>query len=361
MSQEQNQRQGRFLRAFLSSVLGTGLSRVLGAVRDITLASFLGASATSDAFFIAFTVPNVFRRFVADEGLTGALIPSVAKAESEEGTPEAKKLANSILGALVLANIVICLVGMLGAEWLVYAFAASFAEDPDKFAITVTMTRWMFPFVALVSVVSFFEGLLNYRGHFFVPKVAPGLVSLGIAGAAWWAMLWGTSFEQPVFALVVGVLVGGLAHVLINVPPVITRWGMVSVSFSFSSPRLRALMKELGKAVAIGIFAQLNILVLRQLAAAVGDGAITWYWNANRLVDLSQGMIAVAIGSALLPNISQSVADADWERVRTDLVGALRLASFLLIPVVASLVVFALPLAAIFFRHGNYTWTDVLW
>ena len=347
-----------FLRAFLASVAGTGLSRVLGALRDITVARFLGAGAGSDAFWIAFTVPNVFRRFVADEGLTGALVPAVARAENEEGLGAARELASATLTLLLLANLALCLAGWFGAEPLVKAFAYKFIEDPDKFALTVTLTRWMFPFVAFVSLVSFCEGLLNHRGHFFVPKLAPGLVSACIAGSA---MLFGTQFERPEYALVVGVLVGGAVHLLVTLAPLLSRWGRVGLSLRFGSPRFRRLARELGKVVLIGIFAELNILVLRQLAAALGDGAITRYWYATRLVDLSQGIVAVGIGSALLPRVSQAVAAGDAEGFREHFGYALRLAAFLLLPVAAVLLGFAEPITAVLFRHGKYTFEDVQW
>jgi putative peptidoglycan lipid II flippase len=347
-------RRARFVKAFLSSVLGTGLSRVMGAIRDIVVANFLGAGAMSDAFYVAYTVPNVFRRFVADEGLTGALIPALSKAETEDPA-SLRPLANAVFTALILANIVICIAGMLGAEWLVKAFAYAYVDDPEKFELTVNMTRWMFPFVAMVSFVSFFEGLLNFRGHFFVPKLAPALVSAGIAGSA---ILLGTQFEKPVYALVVGVLVGGLAHVLVNLPWIWRLWGPLRLSLDLNSPRLHAILRELGKVILIGIFAQINILILRQLAAALQDGAVTHYYVANRLVDLFQGVVAVAIGSALLPNVSQAVAQEQWAQFRSDLVGAIRLAAFLLLPAAAILLAFSTPVTAILFRHGAFSWDD---
>ena len=351
-------RQRGFIRAFFASVLGTGLSRILGAVRDIFIARLLGAGAGSDAFWVAFTVPNVFRRFVADEGLTGALIPAVAKTEDEEGRAEAKRLANTTFTALLLANLLLCVVGIFGAEFLVKAFAYEFTEDPAKFELCVTLTRWLFPFVTFVSLVSFCEALLNHRGHFFVPKLAPGVVSFFIALSA---VLLGTRFDQPEFALVVGVLVGGAVHVLVNVPPLLKRWGRIGFSFTFGNDRFRQLMRELGKVVAIGIFAQLNVLVLRQLAAALGDGALTHYWYANRLVDLAQGMIAVGIGSALLPMITRSLNQGDMQAFRSDLARAIRLAAFILLPVAVVLLTFGEPITAVLFRHGRYTWEDVRW
>lgn len=352
-----NARSARFLRAFASSALGTALSRVAGAVRDMALSRLLGASSDADALWIAFTVPNVMRRFVADEGLTGALVPAVARAETDEGTPQAKQLANRVFGVILVANLVLCILGILGAEYLVMAFAWSFTEDPAKFELTVQMTRWLFPFVTMVSMVSFFEGLLNHRGHFFVPKIAPGLVSAGIIAAAWGLT---SSFQQPVLALVAGVLGGGIVHVLVHIPVMLKYWGPLWPESGWSNPRVKAVVNELGKVVAIGVFAQINILVLRQLAAFIGDGAITRFWYANRLIDLSQGIIAVAIGSALLPNISASIAEQDWDRFRNDLVRALRLAAFLLMPAAAVLLLFAEPITAVMFGGSRYTPADVV-
>lgn len=343
------------MRAFLGSALGTGLSRVLGALRDVVIASFLGASLASDAFWIAFLIPNLFRRFVADEGLTGALIPALAKAETEEGDAAMRELASSTLGVLVVLNLVLCGIGILFPEPLVLLAAWSWGDDPEKMQLAATMTRWLIPFTFMVSLVSYFEGLLNHRGHFFAPKLAPGLVSAGMVAAV---LFLGDAFEEPVYALVAGVLGGGIAHILVNVPPLISRWGRVGISLRVT-PRLRAVLRELGKVVLIGIFAQLNILVLRQIASFVGEGSITYYHSGTRITDLAQGIVAVAIGSALLPNLAGSVATGSWDRFRSDLTGGLRLAMFLLVPVAVALFVWAEPITAILFRVGKYTWADV--
>ena len=349
-------RRKHFIRSFLASVFGTGASRVLGAARDVVLSNFLGASKHSDAFYVAFIIPTVFRRFVADEGLTGALIPALAQAD-KEGETASKQLANTTLSALLLANLVLCLIGILSAEWLVKAFAYKMTEDPEQFELAVSLTRWLFPFVTMVSLVSFFEGLLNHKKHFFIPKLAPGLVSAGIVASVF---LTATSFEDPIYALVLGVLGGGVAHVLVNLPVVWSKWGSVGLSFAFKEPRFRGIVREMTKVIAIGVMAQINIIVCRQLAVAEGTGALTHYWNATRLVDLSQGIIAVAIGSALLPNITESVAGKDWSTFREDLSRAMRLAAFVLVPVAMCLTVFGTPLASIMFRHGQYQWTDVV-
>jgi putative peptidoglycan lipid II flippase len=347
----------RFIRAFFVSAAGTGLSRVLGAVRDIAIAGVLGATASSDAFWIAFTVPNVFRRFVADEGLTGALVPALAVAEAEEGEEAGRHLADALLGVLLVANLALIVAGMVFAEELVLAFAWKYRDDPEQLALTTSLARWLIPFVGCVSLVSFAEGLLNHRGHYFVPKAAPGVVSAFMAGSLW---LLGSSMSQPVYALVVGVLVGGVAHVLVHVPVLARHWGRVRVRWDLKSPRVRGVLWQLGIVVAIGVFAQFNIIVLRQLSAALGPGEVTRYWFANRVVDLSQGIVAVAIGSALLPPISRAVAAGDFDALESALVRALSLAGFLLLPAATVLWAFGVPMVAMLFGHGAFSEADVL-
>jgi len=351
------QRQRNFVRAFLESVLGTGLSRVLGLGRDVVLSAVFGSGAALDAYIMAYTIPNVFRRFVADEGLTGAMIPALSQAESLEGRPQARQLAHSVLTVLLLVNLVICTLGVLFAEPLTLAFAASWQDDPAKFQLAVRLLRWMFPFLAMLSLVSYFEALLNFRGHFFVPKVAPGVVSAGIIAST---LLFADAFEEPIFAVAAGLLGGGVVHVLIHLPPVLRHWGGLALGWRLGDPRLRAVIREMGKVVLIGVFAQLNILVLRQLAAALPEGSVTVYWNAGRVADVTWGLIAVAIGSAMLPNLSQSIAERQWDRFRDDLVQGFRLTAFVMLPLSVVLAVFALPITAVLFRRGEYSWSAAL-
>jgi putative peptidoglycan lipid II flippase len=289
---------------------------------------------------------------VADEGLTGALIPGVARAEQEVDTGEARRLANGALLALLVAGAVICIVGMLGAPWLVRFIAPGFAATPEKLELTIALTRWLFPFVVFVSLVSYCEGLLNIRGHFFIPKLAPGIVSGSIATAA---LLLAGGFEEPIFALVAGALVGGLTHLLVCVPPLVMRWGLPLPSLrGLRGPRFRFFLGEMGKVAVIGIIAQLNVVLLRVLASFLEEGSMTHYWYANRLVDLSQGTIAVAVGSALLPAVARDAAERNWEGFRENLAEAVRLAALVILPVACLLIALARPVVSILFLHGEF-------
>lgn len=346
------------LRAFLSSSLGTGLSRLLGLVRELAIARVLGASAASDAFFMAFTIPSMFRRFVADEGLTGALVPLVAKAEAEEGTGAAKALAGRTFTALAGLCVLVSLVAIPAAPWLVDLFASGFRAEPEKFALTVQLTRVMMPFVLFVSLVSWCEGLLNHRDHFFVPKIAPGLVSAAIVVAALWP---GSGDPQAiVHTLAWAVLVGGLAHLLLCLPPLVKHWGVIRPRLDlWAGKRFRILTAEMGKVAAIGLMAQVNVVVLRSLASHLQTGSVSWYWNATRLVDFAQGIIAVGVGSALLPAIAAAVAEEDWVEFRRSFGRAVGLAASLLFPAAAFVLLLAPPFVAVLYRHGAYGWSDV--
>ena len=347
--------RNNFIRAFLASVFGTGLSRVLGLVRDIVITRWLD-DASGDAFVAAFTIPGLFRRFVADEGLTGALVPAIARAETEDGREAAQTLSGRVLSALLLLNAGLIALVMVVPDVFVWLSASGF--DAEKFAFTAELTRWMMPFLLMVSLVSFFEGILNHRGHFFVPKIAPGIVSAGIVLAVVFCSGW---FSNPAWAVVLGVWVGGIVHVVVHLPLVWTLFGPISLGWNAHAPRFRKVMTELGKVVAIGVFAQLNVLVLRTLASYMGDGAMFRYNSAVRLVDFAQGAIAVGIGSALLPNVSKAVALEQWGQVKGDLTGAFRLAGFLLIPAAVGLFVYALPLSSMLFLSEKYGPDDVMW
>jgi len=340
----------------MASSVGTGLSRVLGLARELALANVLGAGMVMDAFVMAFTFPGMLRRFVADEGLTGALVPAIARAEAEADKEESLALAGRVLAALILAGVVISIGGILAAPWLVDLVADGFTGE--KYTLTVRLTRVLFPFVAFVALVSWAEGLLNHRGHFFVPKVAPGLVSAAMVLAVVWTRA-GTALDV-VWAVSWAVIIGGAIHLAVCLPPLWARWGVIRPRMDLrTDPRFMRVLSEMGKVAIIGIMAQINTLVLRYIASHLQEGAVTWYWNATRLVDFAQGIIAVGVGSALLPAISAAAAAGDGQQFRSAFTGAARLAGVLLVPAAAVILAFPEPCVALLFRHGAYSWVDV--
>ena len=347
----------RLLRASVVSAVATALSRVTGAARDISLANAFGAGRVSDAFWLAFTIPGIFRRFLADEGLTGALIPAVANAERAEGVAAARRLADEAFAALFVLGLALTIAAMVFARALVLLFGSGIADDAAQLELTVRLTRWMMPSLLLVTLVSYAEGLMNYRGAFFWPKVAPAAANLAMVAAALWPL---TLLGAPVYTVVLGVLVGGVLQVAMCLPGLFSSWGRIGLVWpSFGDPRLRAFLREMSKVAAIGVFAQVNVIVLRNLGSMLEPGTITQYWYASRVVDLAQGAVAVGVSSALLPAVSQAAAERDWERFRADLGHGFALAGIVLVPVAGALAVVARPIVSLLFLHGAYTASDV--
>lgn len=347
--------QRSLLQSFMSSSIGTLGSKVFGLLRELVLSGVLGAGVVYDSFIVAWTFPGVIRRFVADEGLTGALMPAVQNAESES-LSEAKKLASQALGALIVVCLLLSVGGIFAAPALVHWMAPTFTGE--QFDLTVSLSQVLFPFVLFVSILSWIETLVNTREHYFWPKIAPAMVSICVVGSA----LFFRSSDpiDIVWAISYATMIGGLLQVVVCLPALKRLWGIVPPSFSgLSSPRFTNLLGEMGKVALIGIAAKINIIVLRYLASSLEEGAMTQYWNATRLVDFAQGIIAVGIASVLLPKIVKAVENKDGEAFRENFSGASRLAGALLIPFAAFLMFFAEPFVAILLRHGRYSWADV--
>jgi len=345
------------LRGALVSFFGTGLSRVLGMAREMAIINVYGRGKLTDIFIMAFTIPSLFRRFVADEGLTGILIPAVTEVEKAEGEDVARQVAGGVLLGVTIASLVVIVLAALLAPEIVSVIASKYAGD-DR-ALAIELTRWLMPFLLCVAWVSFAEGLLNQRDHFFLPKIAPGLVSAGIVVAALWAKQV-DPISPDIFALVVGTLVGGVVHVLVCLPPLFSLWGWVGPSWvGTQHPKFQHFLREMGKVIAIGLFAQLNIIVLRTVALLLEDGALSSYHFATRVVDLAQGVVAIAVGSALLPTITRNVVDRNWDGFRDSFGFGVRLTSFGLLLAAAMLIAVAEPICSVIFLHGASTPDDV--
>ena len=349
------QKKRSLLQSFMSSSSGTLVSKLFGLIRELVLSSVLGAGKIYDSFIVAWTFPGVIRRFVADEGLTGALMPAIGQAE-KEAKEEARLLASQALGALLVVCLLLSVVGIFAAPALVGWMAPSFTGD--QLSLTISLSQVLFPFVIFVSVLSWMETLVNLREHYFWPKVAPAMVSMCVVSAAF--LFRSENLIDTIWAVSFATLIGGVLQVVICVPALKRLWGIIPPRFSgFSNPRFKSLLAEMGKVALIGIAAKINIIVLRYLASTLEEGAMTWYWNATRLVDFAQGIIAVGMASVLLPKIVKAVADNDGKAFREHFGGASRLAGVMLIPFAAFLLFFAEPFVAILLRHGKYTWADV--
>lgn len=342
---------GRIARAAGVVSSATMLSRVLGLVRDVVLAACFGAGGALDAFLVAFRLPNTLRRLFAEGSLTVAFVPvfvGVMEGEGEEPARRLGRRALTLLGAILAG---VSVVGVLAAPVLVRLTAWGFARDPEKFVLTVRLTRWMFPYIALIGLTALAGGMLNAWGVFAPPALAPVVLNVCLIAAALVLSGW---VHPPVLALAYGVLLGGVLQLALQ-------WhGLRGVGFRYApelprrDPHIRRIARLMGPAVFGVAVYQVNILVSTLLASWLPDGSVSYLYYAERLFQLPLGVFAVALGTASLPSLSRLASRREWEPFRTTLVEALLLTAFVVVPAAAGLLALAWPIVSVLFERGAF-------
>lgn len=345
------ERQKRIARAAGSMSLATMLSRVLGLVRDMTLAAFFGAAGASDTFFVAFRIPNLLRELFAEGSMSSAFVPVLTQVETRDGKAEANRLVRAALTFMLLLVGTVCVAGFVFAEQIVTAIAPGFRADPEKLAQTVLLARIMFPFLLFVSLAALLMGALNMRRVFFVPALAPAV--LNVVWIASVPLLAGR-VSPAVAAVAMGVAVGGFAQMAFQIPSFLRAGFSLAPSFAFGHPGLRRmgvliLPATLGMAVA-----QVNIFVSNILASFLPQGSITCLYYAMRLIQLPVGVFGVAMGMAVLPALSEHAARGETDRLREDFSYALRLLLFITVPAMAGLIALRGPIVNLLFLRGRF-------
>jgi putative peptidoglycan lipid II flippase len=344
------------LRAAASVSAMTLASRITGFIRDTLIAIFFGAGLVTDAFAVAFRIPNLLRRLFAEGAFSQAFVPILGEYKAKHGDEKTRELAGKVLGVLSVALFIATLVGVLAAPLIVYATAFGFAKDADKFALTVAMVRICFPYILFISLVSFASGLLNTYGAFKGPAFTPVLLNLCFIGFIVFATPY---FAQPVMALAWAVFAGGIVQLAFQVP-LLKRIGML--------PRPRWDPKDEGvirilklmAPAALGVsVAQVSLIINTQIASFLGDGAVSWLYFADRLMEFPSALLGVALGTVLLPSLVKHHADADTGAYSRLLDWGLRLALVLALPAALGLAMLATPLIATLFWHGEFTRNDV--
>ncbi len=330
------------------------LSRLAGVLRDATIARFLGASASSDAFYTAFRIPNTFRAIVGEGGLPGAFVPMAKKVErerpGEEGAYAGRMLL--LLGCVLVGLVA---VGILLAEPIVALFASGFRSTPGKFELTVLLTRWMFPYVLLVSVASLFEAYLNSKGFFQLSAATPIAWNLSIVAAAW---LLAPAGVPPLTALTAGVLVGGTMQAALQ-GPAVRRLGLRFEGSPFRDPEVRSTALRIAPRLYGAGVGQLSFLVSSRTLAALGDAFVTYNFCAFRLVDFVLGGFVVSLTRTVLPSLSEQALGKDRSAYKATVAFALRLIGFVTIPSMVGLMLLAAPIVDVVFRRGRFAEGDV--
>ena len=268
----------RIIRSAGVITLFTLISRILGAVRDLTIAYVFGAGLVTDAFYQALTIPNLLRRLTAEGSMTLAFIPIYTEVRGEKGVVDAKQFAQKVLGLVLWMTVFLTALGMIFSSQLVYVVATGFRSDPEKFQLTADLTRLMFPYLIFVSLVAWAMGVLNAEKRFATPAAAPILLNLGIIASALWLS---PLFEQPIVAIGWGVLLGGLLQVLLQIPTLHFLPQSIRPLKPWRDPDITRLLRLLGPSLFGVAVYQINIMILRNIASFLPEGQVTYYYNTS--------------------------------------------------------------------------------
>ena len=329
----------------------TFLSRILGLARDILIAKFFGSGMSADAFFVAFRIPNLLRRLFAEGSFSVSFIPVFSEYLQNKSKAEAFLLARVVLTFMVLILTVITILGIIFSPLIVRIIAPGFGGMGEKYALTVLLTRIMFPYIFLVSVFALFMGILNSLRHFAAPAMAPIFLNLSMIAALLFLLPY---LKTPTVGLAIGVIVGGILQLALQIPFLMGKGLSFAPKWNPGHPAL----KKIGILMLPTIFGsaiyQINQLVGTLLASLLREGSVSYLYYADRLVQFPLGVFAIAISTAVLPSLSREAAEGDLVRLKETLSHALRLTMFITIPAMVGLIVLREPIITLLFERGAF-------
>ena len=351
------------LKAASTVSLLTLASRVTGLIRTQFIAYAFGAGAATDAFNVAFRIPNLLRRLFAEGAFSQAFVPILAATRATNGDEATRRLIDAVATVLAWVLLVTCAVGIVAAPILVWIMASGLARMDDA----VLMTRVMFPYIGCMSLVALAAGVLNTWRRFAVPAATPVLLNLAMIAAAWWGVPWFKSIGiEPIYALAVGVMVGGVLQLAVMVPALARIGGLpriglapVAIAAAWRSPGVGRILKQMAPALLGVSVAQLSLLINTQIASHLGVGAVSWLAFADLLMEFPTALLGVALGVVLLPQLSAAQARSEGDHYSGLLDWGLRLLVLLAVPCAVALIVFAQPLVAVLYHRGAFSVSDV--
>jgi len=341
----------------------TMLSRITGLLRETLIARSFGASEWTDAFNVAFRLPNLLRRLFAEGAFSQAFVPILGEIATQEDQSKAKILINAVATLLFWALLLTVLLGVIGAPLLILVIATGFQGGPTYDA-SVVMTRIMFPYIGLISMVSLSAGILNTYHRFALPAFTPVLLNLALIGSA---IFLAPHLEQPIYALSIGVLLGGILQLVIQVPA-LSRLGLLprigllpgAIKAAITNPDARRVLRLMGPAVFAVSVAQISLIINTNIASRLQAGSVSWLSYADRLMEFPTALLGVALGTVLLPSLSKANAKNDLVHAGELLVWGLQLTFLLAAPSAIALFIFGEPLAAVLYHYGKFNALDVL-
>lgn len=335
----------------------TMLSRVLGFVRDTIVARTFGAGMATDAFFVAFKLPNLLRRIFAEGAFSQAFVPILAEYKAQQGEEATRTFLAYVSGLLTLVLAVVTLLGMLAAPLVIWVTAPGFADTPEKFALTSSLLRVTFPYILLISLASLAGAVLNTWNRFSVPAFVPTLLNVSMIV---FALFLTPYFDPPIMAMAWATLVGGLAQFLYQLPH-LKRIGMLVLPrLNLRDSGVWRVMKQMGPAILGVSVSQISLIINTIFASFLAAGSVSWMYYADRLMELPSGVLGVALGTILLPALSRTYAKADRQEYSRLLDWGLRLCFLLVLPCSAALALLSEPLTVSLFQYGRFDAHDAL-
>lgn len=343
--------QSGLLRAVGAIGSATVASRLLGFLRDMVVARAFGAGPTTDAFFVAFRIPNLLRRLLAEGALATAFIPVFTEFLTVRSREEFNRMLRAVAGALLVALCVVTLAGILLASWIVRIMAPGFSADPEQVRLATRLTRLMFPYLIFVGLAALAMGVLNAHRRFFTGALAPAVLNVGMILSV---LMLAPYAEVPILSLAVGMLVGGLGQLLIQIPELRQSGIPLVPSADVSHPAVRRIAGLLGPSV-FGLAAvQLSVFVNTFLASLLPHGSISFLYYADRVMEFPLGVFGIAVATAALPPMAEQAARRDRASLRDTLNFALRLSCFVALPATVGLILLRVPITRVLFERGEF-------
>ena len=352
MDEGQHSENSRVVRAAGVVGVATMLSRIFGFLRDMVVAGFFGAGLTTDAFFVAFRIPNLLRRLLAEGSLTVSFVPVFTEYLKNKTRKEALDLANVTFTVLSIILVVVSLLGVLFSPFIVTIIAPGFSKTPVQYDLAVFLTRLMFPYILLISLVALCMGILNSLRHFAAPALSPVVLNLAMILAA---LTLRGFFREPIVALAVGVMAGGILQLAMQWPFLVKMGVRLKPDFRFRHPGVKRIGLLMLPAVFGAAIYQLNVFIGTILASLLPTGSVSYLYYADRIVELPLGVFAIAVGTATLPSFSEQVALGKMDELKRTITFSLRLILFITIPSMVALIALRVPIISVLFQRGAFS------
>ncbi len=329
----------------------TMISRVTGLVRDTVIAAFFGAGWITDAFWVAYRIPNLLRRFLAEGALTISFVPIFTQYLETKGRKDALDLAYNVFTLLSIVAALVCVLGIVFSPVIVSLIGPGFERGSESFVLAVFLNRMMFPYLFFISLAALSMGILNAFRHFTTPALSPVLLNAAIIACTFFLK---DFFPQPITALAIGVLIGGVLQLAIQCP-YLYRFGVrPQFRFNWTHPGMKQIGLLFLPAVFSGAINTINVFVGTVLATLQPAGSVTYLFYADRIMELPLGVFAIAVGTATLPSFSRHAATGNIAELKSSIAFSLRITLFLIIPAMAALLALSLPIISVVFQRGAF-------